>query len=221
MPMRRTIGMSLAFLVISAGAIAKTPDKSGSLNPGQLQNGKSGQTEPRNRRTRFASCQAAYTRSHGRVADRRSRVRDRRVASPSADGTNGGPPDTYLGPMHFTGHSQTGTASWYNQVGGQTASGEVLDTVTPTAAHRSLPLASYAKVTSLDSGRSVVVKINDRGPMSHRFIIDLSPRAADELNVKRTGVAPVIVEPVAAGPAPGEPDQLVAAAQNSSAPAAQ
>jgi rare lipoprotein A (peptidoglycan hydrolase) len=220
MPMRRTIGMSLAFLVISTGAIAKTPDKSGSLNQAQIYNGKSREAGPRNRKIRIASCQAVHARSHGRVADRRGRVRDRGLDSPSVNDVNGGPPDTYLGPMHFTGHSQSGTASWYNQVGRQTASGEVLDTVTPTAAHRSLPLASYAKVTSLDSGRSVVVKINDRGPMSHRFIIDLSPRAADELNVKRTGVAPVVVEPVAAGPAPGEPDLLVAAAQNSSAPAA-
>ena len=52
-----------------------------------------------------------------------------------------------------------------------------LDRVTPTAAHRSLPLASYAKVTSLDTGRSVVVKINDRGPQSRRFI-SISARTA-------------------------------------------
>jgi rare lipoprotein A len=51
-------------------------------------------------------------------------------------------------------------------------------------------------VTSLDNGRSVIVKINDRGPQPRRFIIDLSPRAADELDMRRAGVAAVIVEPV-------------------------
>ena len=54
----------------------------------------------------------------------------------------------------------------------------------PTAAHRTLPLSSYARVTHLDSGRSVIVKINDRGPWTRRFIIDLSPRAAEELNMQ-------------------------------------
>lgn len=72
---------------------------------------------------------------------------------------------------------------------------------TLTAAHRSLPLGSCAKVTNLDTGRSVVVKINDRGPYSRRFIIDLSPRAAEELGMMHDGVAAVAVEPVAAAPA--------------------
>jgi rare lipoprotein A len=51
-------------------------------------------------------------------------------------------------------------------------------------------------VTNLGSGRSVIVRINDRGPWTRRFIIDLSPRAADELDVRRTGVATVMVEPI-------------------------
>jgi len=70
--------------------------------------------------------------------------------------------------------------------------------VTPTAAHRTLPLSSYARVTHLDSGRSVIVKINDRGPWTRRFIIDLSPRAAGELNMRRAGVASVAIEPIIA-----------------------
>jgi rare lipoprotein A len=78
----------------------------------------------------------------------------------------------------------------------RTASGDKLDTVTPTAAHRSLPLASHAKVTNLDNGRSVIVKINDRGPYARGRILDLSPRAADELGMKRAGVAAVAVEPL-------------------------
>jgi rare lipoprotein A len=79
-------------------------------------------------------------------------------------------------------------------VGKPTASGEILDTITATAAHRSLPLASYAKVTNLDSGRSVIVKINDRGPYTRGRIIDLSPRAADALGMNRAGVAAVAAE---------------------------
>jgi rare lipoprotein A len=87
-------------------------------------------------------------------------------------------------------------------VGGRTASGEILDSVTATAAHRSLPLASYAKVTNLDNGLSVVVKINDRGPYTRGRIIDLSPRAADALDMKRAGVAAVVIDPLVHQAAP-------------------
>jgi len=98
--------------------------------------------------------------------------------------------------LRTTGTRLFGKAAWYNLVGGQTASGETLDTVTATAAHRSLPLASYAKVTNIGNGRSVVVKINDRGPYTRGRILDLSPRAADALDMKRVGVAAVVVEPL-------------------------
>jgi rare lipoprotein A len=98
--------------------------------------------------------------------------------------------------LRATGFSLFGKAAWYNLVGRQTASGEILDTVSATAAHRSLPLASYANVTNLDNGRSVVVKINDRGPYTRGRILDLSPRAADALGMKRAGVAAVAVEPL-------------------------
>jgi peptidoglycan lytic transglycosylase len=96
---------------------------------------------------------------------------------------------------------QFGKATWYNHVGRPTASGEMLDTVSATAAHRSLPLASFAKVTNLDNGRSVVVRINDRGPFAHGRILDLSPRAADMLDMKQAGVVAVVVEPLANQPA--------------------
>jgi rare lipoprotein A len=81
-------------------------------------------------------------------------------------------------------------------VGSPTASGESLDTFIATAAHRWLPLASYAKVTNLDNRHSVIVKINDRGPYIRGRIIDLSPRAADVLEMKRAGVVAVVVEPL-------------------------
>ena len=97
--------------------------------------------------------------------------------------------------MRAAGSRQFGKAAWYDFVGKKTASGEILDKVAATAAHRSLPLASYAKVTNLDNSRSVIVKINDRVPYTRGRIIDLSPRAADSLDMKRAGVAAVVVEP--------------------------
>jgi rare lipoprotein A len=108
----------------------------------------------------------------------------------------GGTPDPCYSPLRTTGITLFGKAAWYNLVGKRTASGEILDTVTATAAHRSLPLESYAKVTDIDNGRSVVVKINDRGPYTRGRILDLSPRAADALDMKRVGVAAIVVEPL-------------------------
>jgi rare lipoprotein A len=185
MPMRQTIGISLAFLMISAGVIAKTPDKGSSPHPGELK-GKLVKAEIWQGKARFPSCGADVpARSRGADSD----------STESA----GGPADAYLGPAHTIGKSEIGRAAWYNWVGSRTASGEILDWVTPTAAHRSLPLASYARVTNLDTGRAVVVKINDRGPYRRRFIIDLSPRAAEEIGVVRSGIAAVSVEPLAGG----------------------
>ncbi|MGH7088452.1 MAG: septal ring lytic transglycosylase RlpA family protein [Stellaceae bacterium] len=103
--------------------------------------------------------------------------------------------------MRPSGALEFGKASWYGLVGNRTASGEVLDVVTPTAAHRVLPLGSCARVTDLDNGRSIIVEINDRGPFRPRFIIDLSPLAAEELGMRRKGVAAVAVEPIAYVPA--------------------
>ena len=185
MPMRRTMSISLACLMISTGAIAKTPGKGSSPHPGQLQ-GKPVKAERWHGKARFPSC--------GADAHARSRHAD----SDTTDSA-GGAADAYLGPVHTIGKSEIGRAAWYNWVGSRTASGEILDWVTPTAAHRSLPLASYAKVTNLDTGRAVVVKINDRGPYRRRFIIDLSPRAAEEIGVVRSGIAAVSVEPLAGG----------------------
>ena len=89
-----------------------------------------------------------------------------------------------------------GMASWYgpNFHGRLTANGEVYDQYALSAAHPTLPLPSYARVTNLDNGRSVIVRINDRGPFAHGRIIDLSARAAEVLNYKKKGVANVQVE---------------------------
>ena len=99
--------------------------------------------------------------------------------------------------MHATGAPQIGQAAWYRLVGYRTSSGEPLDWVTPTAAHRSLPLGSCAKVTSLDNGRSVIVRINDRGPYVGGRVIDLTPAAARAIGF--SSLAPVTLSVVGHG----------------------
>ncbi|HEV2334713.1 MAG TPA: septal ring lytic transglycosylase RlpA family protein [Stellaceae bacterium] len=115
------------------------------------------------------------------------------------------PPDQYLGPMKVVGQREIGAAAWYGgrHIGRRTASGERLDAVELTAAHRSLPLYSLVRVTNLTNGRSCVARINDRGPVSHSLLIDVSPGVADKLDMKRAGIVKVAVEPVA--PAPSSP----------------
>lgn len=95
-------------------------------------------------------------------------------------------------------YSKKGLASWYGRKfhGRTTSSGEVYDMFQMTAAHKSLPLPTYARVTNLDNGRQVVVKINDRGPFVHDRLIDLSYTAATKLDFADKGVANVKVETI-------------------------
>jgi rare lipoprotein A len=88
---------------------------------------------------------------------------------------------------------EKGVASWYGAAlaGHHTASGEIFDPSLMTAAHRTLKLGTMLEVKRTDNGRIVHVKVNDRGPMSHRFIIDLSSGAAKQLGMLKMGVAPV------------------------------
>lgn len=96
------------------------------------------------------------------------------------------------------GKAERGTAAWYGgrYVGRRTSNGERLDAVHATAAHRTLPLNSLARVTNLRNGRSIVVRVTDRGPVSNSLLIDMSPRAADELRMKAAGLVEVMVEQV-------------------------
>jgi peptidoglycan lytic transglycosylase len=199
MHLRRTIGISLAFLVASTGAIAKTAEKSASHHPGHPCGVKPQKAEHPTGKPHAVSHRRSHGRSHARYATRQAAPAGYRAASAAVADDSGAVADTYIGSAPGLGRREFGKAAWYNFVGGHTATGERLDTVTATAAHRTLPLSSYAKVTNLDSGRSVIVKINDRGPWTRRFIIDLSPRAADMLEMKRAGVASVMVEPIPAG----------------------
>jgi rare lipoprotein A len=102
-------------------------------------------------------------------------------------------PLSALGP-----HRERGLASWYGKKfhGRKTSSGEVYDMYKMTAAHKTLPIPSYARVTSLSNGRSVVVRINDRGPFHGERIIDLSYAAAHRLGYIQAGSAMVEVESI-------------------------
>ena len=91
---------------------------------------------------------------------------------------------------------QYGLASWYGRErqGRRTASGELFDSAQLTAAHRTAPFGTYAHVTNLENGRTVRVRINDRGPASAKYVLDLSYAAARQLGMVRTGITQVKVE---------------------------
>lgn len=93
---------------------------------------------------------------------------------------------------------QEGEASFYGpQFSGRTmANGERFNPNSDSAAHRSLPLGTTARVTNLENGRSATVKVKDRGPYARGRIIDVSPRVAEDLGMKKAGTAPVRVTPI-------------------------
>lgn len=99
-------------------------------------------------------------------------------------------------PSEDYNYSETGVASWYGPDfhGKYTANGETFDQNDVTAAHRTLPMPSFVRVTNLENGRSLVVRINDRGPFAHGRVLDLSRRAAQLLGMEGTGTAKVKVE---------------------------
>ena len=104
------------------------------------------------------------------------------------------------------GYLERGVASWYGPTfhGGNTSSGELYDMYAMTAAHKTLPLPCYARVTNLRNGRSVVVRINDRGPFVANRLIDLSYTAAAKLDMIREGTTLVEVRALT----PAVPDAL-------------
>ncbi|MFZ2452777.1 MAG: septal ring lytic transglycosylase RlpA family protein [Methylovulum miyakonense] len=92
-----------------------------------------------------------------------------------------------------------GIASWYGHQfqGHRTANGERYDMYSMTAAHNSLPLSSYVEVTNIRNNRTVVVRINDRGPYSGNRVMDLSYAAAKELGIHKSGTAAIKITPLA------------------------
>jgi rare lipoprotein A len=136
-----------------------------------------------------------------------------------------GKPYTVAGRVYYpeedAGYRAEGLASWYGDDfhGRLTANGEVFDMASLTAAHPTLPLPSYARVTNLGNGKSLIVRVNDRGPYHGNRLIDVSNRAAELLEFKGNGVARVRVEYVARAPLEGSDDRQLVATLRTGVPA--
>jgi rare lipoprotein A len=125
-------------------------------------------------------------------------------------------------PAENPSYSAVGMASWYGAAfhGRRTANGEVYDMASLTAAHPTMPLPSYARVTNLGNGYSVIVRVNDRGPYHAGRVMDVSSRVADILDMKAMGTAHVKVDYVGAAPVEGSDDsQLLASLRTDGSPA--
>ncbi|WP_456762950.1 septal ring lytic transglycosylase RlpA family protein [Bradyrhizobium sp. USDA 4011] len=127
---------------------------------------------------------------------------------------------TYV-PEENVNYRAEGLASWYGDDfhGRLTANGEVFDMGSLTAAHPTLPMPSYARVTNLSNGRSLVVRVNDRGPYHGNRLIDVSNKAAELLDFKGNGVARVRVEYVGRAPLEGSDDRQLMATLRTGTPA--
>ncbi len=123
-----------------------------------------------------------------------------------------GHPYTVNGRMYYPTENEhyvgVGMASWYGDAfhGRKTANGEIYDKNALSAAHPTMPLPSYARVTNLGNGYSVIVRVNDRGPYASGRVMDVSSRVADVLDFKRMGTAHVKVEYVSRAPLEGSDD---------------
>ena len=136
-----------------------------------------------------------------------------------------GKPYTVAGRMYVPeedpSYREEGMASWYGDDfhGRLTANGEVFDMASLTAAHPTLPMPSYARVTNLSNGKSLIVRVNDRGPYHGNRLIDVSNRAAELLEFKGNGVARVRVEYVGRAPLEGSDDRQLVATLRTGVPA--
>ncbi|GLS20399.1 hypothetical protein GCM10007874_34160 [Labrys miyagiensis] len=141
------------------------------------------------------------------------------VATPPVRSKNGTDKPYVVGGKRYvpaTGDSKytaVGLASWYGADfhGRKTADGERFDMMGLTAAHKTMPLPSYARVTNMSNGTSIVVRVNDRGPYVHGRLIDLSSRAADLLQFKGSGVGKVKIEYVGRAPDTGGDTKMLLA----------
>ena len=125
-------------------------------------------------------------------------------------------------PSENPSYSAVGMASWYGAAfhGRRTANGEVYDMASLSAAHPTMPLPSYARVTNLGNGYSVIVRVNDRGPYHGGRVMDVSSRVAEVLDMKAMGTARVKVEYVGPAPIGGSDDsQLLASLRTDGSPA--
>lgn len=127
---------------------------------------------------------------------------------------------TYV-PEEDVNYRAEGMASWYGDDfhGRLTANGEVFDMASLTAAHPTLPMPSYARVTNVSNGKSLIVRVNDRGPYHGNRLIDVSNKAAELLEFKGNGVAKVRVEYVGRAPLEGSDDRQLLATLRTGVPA--
>lgn len=127
---------------------------------------------------------------------------------------------TYF-PSENPSYRAEGIASWYGPDfhGRLTANGEVYDMHSISAAHPTMPLPSYARVTNLENGRSIVVRVNDRGPYAQNRVIDLSIGTAKALEFYKRGLARVRVEYVGRAPIEGSDDRMLMATLRQGGPA--
>jgi rare lipoprotein A len=136
-----------------------------------------------------------------------------------------GQPYTINGRSYYPSENQSyraeGVASWYGPDfhGRLTANGEIFDMHGISAAHPTMPLPSYARVTNLDNGRSIIVRVNDRGPYARSRIIDVSIGAANALGFYGDGLARVRVEYVGRAPLEGSDDRVLLATLREGRPA--
>src|ERR1700742_145171 len=124
-------------------------------------------------------------------------------------------------PEEDANYREEGLASWYGDDfhGRLTANGEVFDMGSLTAAHPTLPMPCYARVTNLGNGKSLIVRVNDRGPYHGNRLIDVSNKAAELLDFKGNGVARVRVEYVGRAPLEGSDDRQLMATLRTGVPA--
>ena len=124
-------------------------------------------------------------------------------------------------PEEDVNYREEGLASWYGEDfhGRLTANGEVFDMGSLSAAHPTLPMPCYVRITNLGNGKSLIVRVNDRGPYRGNRVMDVSSRAAELLEFKSSGVARVRVEYVARAPLEGSDDRQLLATLRTGVPA--
>ena len=124
-------------------------------------------------------------------------------------------------PEEDVNYREEGLASWYGEDfhGRLTANGEIFDMGSLSAAHPTLPMPCYVRVTNLGNGKSLIVRVNDRGPYHGNRVMDVSSRAAELLEFKTNGVARVRVEYVARAPLEGSDDRQLLATLRTGVPA--
>jgi rare lipoprotein A len=203
---RTTIGLSLALLLVSATTWAKEIDDvphhhlAAGIRAKQAKTIAPASRAHAARNRRHTVVARAAPRHFEHHVQRKTLARNDTPRHPQRRVGSLPPPDRYIGEFRVVGPEEVGKAAWYGgrHLGERTASGERLDAIHATAAHRWLPLHSMVRVTNLLNGRSAIATINDRGPVSRSLLIDLSPRVAEELDMLRCGIARVSIVPIAA-----------------------